>query len=78
MAKIKIMIICVCLIAFTGMPIIVAADSQREPSFQANLGPGKHFSDSHLDSALSNHSLDQAGHGLLVLAIVTFLALRKR
>lgn len=60
-------------------PTHTSADvGDREPSFHSVIHSEKSISNSSLDTALSNHGLDQMGHGFLVLSIIAFLALRKR
>ncbi len=79
MSKIKVLIICVSLFALFLTPRNVnAAADVVEPSFHSSINHDKNVSRSSLEGALSKHGLDQAGHGILILAIVGFLALRKR
>ncbi len=79
MSKIKVSIICVSLFAlFLAPRNAEAAPEAREPSFHTPFNHEKMVSRSKLETALSNNSLDQVGHGILILAIVGFLALRKR
>lgn len=78
MTKIKIIIICVSILALVVAPRNVSADQRQEPSFHSSMQPNKTVSNSNIELAMSNNGLDQIGHGLLVLTIVGFLALRKR
>lgn len=72
------------IISFSALMLVmppahsVAQANDGEPSFHSPLGSENFISSSSLDSALSNHGLDQMGHGFLILSIITFLALRKR
>ncbi len=79
MTKIKIMIICVSILALAMAPRNVAAEMENhEPTFHSQLDAHKFISQPSVDNALTNHGFDQVGHGILVIIIAGFLALRKR
>ncbi|MFL0800486.1 MAG: hypothetical protein K6L80_08565 [Agarilytica sp.] len=79
MTKIKMMIICVCILAFAIAPRNVSAEIENhEPTFHSHLSTHKSISQPSVDNALTNHGFDQVGHGILVILIAGFLALRKR
>ncbi len=76
---IKMMITCVYLIALLGIPKTMAATGAKfEPTWQSSLSRGSLVSTSSQENALANHPLDHAGHGVLILAVVTLLAVRKK
>jgi len=78
MTKTKILTAVMTVAILAGLPRTASATTDQEPSFTAHFSPTKEVSSTSLDAALSNHPLEQLGHGLLVVAIAGILARRKR